>query len=309
MLGVAATTAAVCFFLEAISLQTRGQTEGQDTASTQLNSPTPTPTPTPAFIGQPALASAAPVPTPSATQQPSAGTPVPTGVPGHWKLIFGDEFNGTSLDTAKWLTGWLGSGITGPVNDNEKECYDPSQVSVGGGSLNLEMIAKAESCGSNDPRFTSGLVNTDDKFSYTYGLLEARVWLPAAGGNPGRIADWPGVWTDGQDWPYDGEDDVVEALGGRACAHFHSVADSGGVGAGGGSGCADGTYAGGWHTFAADWEPGIVTYYYDGTNVGSVTTGITSAPMFVVLSYAAGQAYLQAPSTMKVDYVRVWQHP
>lgn len=229
-------------------------------------------------------------------------------MPGRWKLIFDDEFDGTSLDTAKWLTGWLSSGITGPVNDNEKECYDPSQVSVGGGSLSLEMIAKIESCGSNDPRFTSGLVNTDGKFSYTYGLLEARVWLPAANENPGRVANWPGVWTDGQDWPYDGENDIAEGLGGRICAHFHSAVDNAGLGAGGGNGCSYATYAGGWHTFAADWEPGSVTYYYDGTSIGSLTTGVTSAPMFIVLSYAAGQAYLQAPATMKVDYVRVWQH-
>jgi beta-glucanase (GH16 family) len=307
LLTAAVTTAAVCFSLAALSLRSRGQAHGQDAASTQLASPTPTPR----FIGQPALSSAVPVPAsaPSATRQPGAGPLVPAGVPGRWKLIFDDEFNGTSLDTAKWSTGWLGSGITGPVNDNEKECYDPAQVSVGGGSLNLQLIAKIESCGSNDPRFTSGLVNTDGKFSYTYGLLEARVWLPAANENPGRVANWPGVWTDGQNWPYDGEDDVAEGLGGRVCTHFHSAVDSRGLAPGGGNGCADGSYAGGWHTFAADWEPGIVTYYYDGTNVGSVTTGVTSAPMFIVLSYAAGQAYLQAPDTMKVDYVRVWQHP
>jgi hypothetical protein len=39
-----------------------------------------------------------------------------------------------------------------------------------------------------------------------------------------------------------------------------------------------------------------------------VTSGITSAPMFLVLDYAAGGP-IQVPDTMKVDYVRVWQHP
>jgi hypothetical protein len=51
-----------------------------------------------------------------------------------------------------------------------------------------------------------------------------------------------------------------------------------------------------------------VTYYYDGTDIGSVTSGITSAPMFLILSYASGHT-IQAPATMKVDYIRVWQHP
>jgi beta-glucanase (GH16 family) len=224
-------------------------------------------------------------------------------VPGNWNLAFDDEFNGVGLDTTKWSTGWLGSGITGPVNDKEKECYDPAQVAESGGSLNLSLIAKSESCGISDPRYASGLVNTADKFTYTYGVVEARVWLPGANGSPNRIANWPAVWTDGQDWPYTGENDIVEGLGGRVCAHFHSAVDTQGAGAGGGTGCPGGTYAGGWHTYAANWQPGSVTYYYDG-----VTRGVTSAPMFVVLSYAAG-AYPSAPATMKIDYVRVWQHP
>ena len=68
---------------------------------------------------------------------------------------------------------------------------------------------------------------------------------------------------------------------------------------------------GGWHTFGADWEPGSVTYYYDGLPVGTVTQGITGAPMYVILDLAADNAYggaLQAPATMRVDYLRIWQH-
>ena len=43
---------------------------------------------------------------------------MPAGVPGDWTLKFDDEFNGTSLNTAKWSTGWYGSGITRPANSN-----------------------------------------------------------------------------------------------------------------------------------------------------------------------------------------------
>lgn len=272
--------------------------------------------PMPVTVGQPALATP-PRPSPRPRPSPSGSAPAPPGgapaapaapsyVAGSWKLIFDDEFSGASLDTGLWSTGWFGAGITPPVNSSETECYDPAQVSVNGGSLNLTMIAKSESCGISDPLYASGLVSTAGKFTYTYGLLEARVYLPATAG--GQIANWPAVWTDGQNWPVDGEDDVVEGLGGQACAHFHSAADSGGMGAGGGSGCSTGRYAAGWHTFAADWEPGGVTYYYDGRSIGSVTAGVTSAPMFIVLNYAASSAGGQAPDTMRVDYVRVWQH-
>ena len=228
----------------------------------------------------------------------------PTGVRGDWKLAFGDEFSGTSLDTARWSTGWYGSGITPPVNAKEKNCYDPAQVSEGGGTLDLTLIRKSEDCGISDPVYAGGLVGTRGKFSFTYGFVEARVWLPAMAGDPGEVANWPAVWADGQNWPEDGEIDIVEGLGGEVCAHFHGPADPDGVRVG----CPKGNYAGGWHTFAADWEPGIVTYYYDGADIGNVTSGITSAPMFLILSYGAA-ALAQAPHTMRVDYLRVWQHP
>jgi beta-glucanase (GH16 family) len=251
-----------------------------------------------------AAQSSAPRPTPTATYKP-------TGTAGNWKLIFDDEFSSTQLDTSKWSTGWQGSGITAPVNASEEECYDPAQVTQSGGFLNLSLITKSESCGIADPRYASGIVTTKNKFSYTYGFLQARVWLPSVTGQQNQIADWPAVWTDGFSWPTDGEDDIIEGIKGLACAHFHSATSPGGIAAADGtadvsavSGCVNLT--GGWHVFGADWEPGSVTYYYDGKDIGSVTSGVTSAPMYVILDYASGPPY-QSPSTMKVDYVRVWQ--
>ena len=261
--------------------------------------PAPTPKPTPTHRPRPRKQTRTP---------PAPQAPMPTGVGGDWKLTFDDEFNGTSLDTAKWSTGWYGSGITPPVNSDEEDCYDPAQVTEGGGTLDLTLIQKSENCGISDPVYATGLVSTQGKFSFTYGFIEARVWLPAEAGDPGEAANWPGVWADGQSWPEDGEIDIAEGLHGEVCAHFHGPADPTGLGAGGRTGCPDGNYAGGWHTFAANWEPGIVTYYYDGVDIGSVTSGITSAPMFLVLSYVAGSP-LQVPDTMRVDYMRVWQHP
>jgi beta-glucanase (GH16 family) len=310
--SIAATVAVMlagALVIKSMSAPRAGQQEAT-TANTQASSPSPasTPLPMPLVVGHPALASPpAGGATGSASASQHAGPMVPAGVHGHWKLDFDEEFNGTGLD-GNWSTGWFGSGITAPVNHTQEDCYDPAQVSVDGGSLNLTMISKSESCGIDNPRYASGLVSTAGRFTYTYGVLEARVYLPSADGHPGTLANWPAVWTDGQNWPEDGEDDVIEGLGGEACAHFHSSDEPGGVGAGGGNGCAGGSFAGGWHTFAADWEPGQVTYYYDGNEIGSVSQGVTGAPMFIVLSYDSGQAYPQAPATMKVDYVRVWQH-
>ena len=47
-------------------------------------------------------------------------------------------------------------------------------------------------------------------------------------------------------------------------------------------GC-DREFAPGWHTFASDWRPGSVTYYYDGRRVGIVSAGVTGQPMYVLI--------------------------
>ncbi|MCU1491275.1 MAG: hypothetical protein JWM85_2680, partial [Acidimicrobiaceae bacterium] len=161
--------------------------------------------------------------TPAVAKSATAG---PVGDPGTWHSVLDQEFNGTSLDTSRWTSGWFGSGITQPVNSEELECYSPTRVSVSGGSLRLSLIAQAHTCGGVLRPYTSGIVTTDSKFSYTYGFAEARVYLPATGSG---TADWPAFWGDGQSWPKDGEMDIMEGLGvenhgvpGNACYHFIS---------------------------------------------------------------------------------------
>jgi beta-glucanase (GH16 family) len=236
-----------------------------------------------------------------------SGQPGPPGDPSSWHSIFDDEFNGTSLNTADWSTGWYGSGMTGPISTtDELQCYDPSHVVEANGELDENLTATPETCptgsGPISEQYDSGMITTNGKFDYTYGYMEARVWMPGTSG----ITDWPAVWAQGQagNWPVNGELDVVEGLGGAACWHFHDP--SGGPG-----GCANGNYAAGWHTFGADWEPGIVTWYYDGIDVGSVTSGVTSSPMYLLVNLAVDHTYggaIQAPATMRTDYIRIWQH-
>ncbi|MCG6500424.1 family 16 glycosylhydrolase, partial [Kitasatospora sp. A2-31] len=205
-----------------------------------------------------------------------------------------------SLDGSKWNPNWFGCATctTPPVNGAESAAYAPSQISESGGSLHLKAEQKPATVNGKNYAYTSGLVNTNGKAQFTYGAFEARIYLPASGS---QVANWPAFWTDGQNWPADGELDVMEGLSGQACYHFHSP--SGGPG-----GCAPGNYSG-WHTFGADWQPGSVTYYYDGVKVGQITSGITSAPMYLILNnavYASGPTV--TPADMQVDYVRVWQH-
>lgn len=242
----------------------------------------------------------------TAANPPAAAAPQPLGIPGSWHVVLDSEFNGTSLPP-DWRTGWFGNGVTGAVNQNELDCYSPNNVTFpGDGTMHLTVSAQPATCGGTTQPDTAALVNTnpDDGrsgpgFQYTYGVLEARIYLP---GDNGRIANWPSFWATGQSWPTTGEDDLMEGLIGSAFWSFH---DSQGLRNG------RVPHIGpGWHTIASDWEPGSLTYYYDGVEVASLTTGITSSPMYLILgnSVHSGEAGVTEPDTMQVQYVRVWQH-
>ncbi|MEU9046887.1 MULTISPECIES: glycoside hydrolase family 16 protein [unclassified Kitasatospora] len=275
-------------------------TATQSPTATATTSPSPTTTAT-ASPSPTATATATATPSPTATTAPTTGTSAgPLGISGAWRPVFADEFNGSSLDAAKWNPNWFGCSTctTQPVNSQESAAYSPSQVSVSGGSLHLAAVQKPATVNGKTYPYTSGLINTNGKAQFSYGAFEARIYLPPSGS---QVANWPAFWTDGQNWPTDGEMDVMEGLGGEACYHFHS--DAGGPG-----GCAHGDFSG-WHTYGAEWAPGSVTYYYDGVKVGQITTGITAAPMYLILNNAVDSKYpAVTPADMQVDYVRVWQH-
>lgn len=202
------------------------------------------------------------------------------------RLVFDDEFNGTTLDATKWAPNWFGDGS---VQNNT--VMESSNVSVSGGYLHLQLTSTSGALVSTDP-----IGGADPGYQFTYGTVETRAYLPGTR----SVSNWPAIWTVGQVWPTDGEMDIVEGLDGQACFHFHD--SSGGPGK-----CVSGNYSG-WHTFDATWSPGVVTYSYDGVEVGSISRGITNQPMFIVLENSNpynGAAPI--PSTMLVDYVRVYQ--
>jgi hypothetical protein len=227
----------------------------------------------------------------------------PTGIPGSWHLVLDSNFTGTRLPP-DWRTDWFGK--TAAIAHTEIDCYSPNNVTFpGDGALNLLVTAQPSTCAGTVEPYTAAVISTnpDDGrstpgFQYTYGVLEARIYVP---GDNGKLADWPAFWATGQSWPITGEDDVLEGLGGSACWSFHNAQ-------GLRNGCLR-TLGPGWHTFASDWEPGSLTYYYDGIEVKKLTTGITSSPMYVILNNGvhSNLADVTEPDAMKVQYVRVWQ--
>lgn len=239
------------------------------------------------------------------------GVPVPYRATGNTDvlpstLVARDEFSVSQLDTTKWSTGWLGSGITPPVQSQELECYDPAQVTISGGALHLSVIAKQETCGGKTRPYASGAINSSGKLTFSYGYFEARIWID---GTTSACANWGAWWLDGQHWPTDGEMDVMECLSGNNNANWH-----GPEGGGAGHSFGHGGVRTGWHVFAALWAPGVVTSYYDGLKIGSYSsaTNITSAKQFLnVMEQVSPEGQyggpVKVPSELTCDYVRIWQ--
>jgi beta-glucanase (GH16 family) len=252
----------------------------------------------------------------------ATAAPMPTGdIPGPWHLIFDDEFNGSSLNETMWTPAFFGndSTVTGPINVLDECVYYSPQVSVADSVMTLTMITETNTSSKGTFDYTSGLVctlanaypwTTPPCFAASYGFFEARIWLADT---TGVIDNWPSFWLHGYSSDESaGEIDIMEGIGGIAKAHYNNA--NGAYGPLTGSG---GTYAGGWHTFACDWEPGFVNFYYDGVLIGGFTSagigapGIIGSLEYMILNLGSSSTLsppIVSPSVMMVDYVRVWQH-
>ena len=122
------------------------------------------------------------------------------------QMVWSDEFDtGTRLDSKVWSydlgdSGWGNQELQNYTNDAEN-------VRIEDGKLVINI--RSTGAGASR-RFTSARVRTQDKLTFKYGRIEARIKMP-------DLADglWPAFWTLGNNfsevgWPSCGELDIVE---------------------------------------------------------------------------------------------------
>lgn len=241
-------------------------------------------------------------------------------------LVWSDEFDGASIDPQTWFfaTG-DGSevGLPGGWGNSELQYYLPDNAQIENGVL--QITARLESIEGQN--YTSARINTEDRFAFKYGRIEASIKLPAGQGL------WPAFWMLPQDSPYGewaakGEIDVVEAvnLGGTngneifATIHFGGefpANESAGV-----------TYTPGpnvtenFHTYAVEWDETEIRWYFDGDLYAVQNAWFSTAapypapfdqPFHILLNLAVGGNFpgfsidnSAFPATMEVDWVRVY---
>ena len=145
--------------------------------------------------------------------QVADGPPISTT---EWEQVWSDEFDGDELDMSKWnILRWR----PGWVN-NEEQAYTnrDTNVFLQDGNLVIQGLIEPNYYDTDyngnqyTANYTSGRVNTDDNFSWTYGRFDIRAKLPSGKGS------WPAIWMLGESitsigWPDCGEIDIMEHVG------------------------------------------------------------------------------------------------
>lgn len=229
---------------------------------------------------RPARPSAAPPPTQLPAPLPAPLTAlVPDGVPA--AQVGSLRLNDSAADI--WNT-WDHTSLAGT------DCTTPGTVRLAAADLDLTTSGQFGDCAEITSNST-----------FRYGIYEARIWVQA--GSAGPIANWPAFWLSGQHWPVDGEIDAFEAMGGYDSASFHYGADNSSLTK------QDSALKPGWNIVDVVWKPQLLAVYYNGREfVAWDSPVITSQPMRIMFDTTTGTAGYTTgqPSTMAVDYLRVW---
>ena len=243
----------------------------------------------------------------------------------NYSLVWSDEFDGTSLNSANWVaeTG------RGPNNDGwgnqELQTYTTNNANlrVENGSLILQAVKS----GTN---WTSARIKSQGLRSFKYGKIEFRAKLPNG------VGPWPAAWLLGTNissvnWPTCGEIDVMEWRAGyngstsdvNTVGHaLHSTLRHGSNPVEPPSRSAVANPSSAFHTYAVLWNSNNLIFSVDGVDKATLTPPPGDADafrqeFFLLLNMAVGGAYVGnssnavdsalALATYEVDYVRVYQ--
>lgn len=243
-----------------------------------------------------------------------------------WELIWEDDFNGTVLDQTKWNV-----LLRENSKHNELQYYVPDEVYVENGMLRLR--SRVRKYGSKE--YTSGRLDTRNKFAPVYGRFEIRGRLPVGKGL------WPAYWLYPQhrDWqmeyimseavangkesmipeerPWYSEIDIMEFLGHEpnvlyGTLHYYTFDGQKKTSSGTWKGSVN--YADDFHVYALEWEPDSIRWFIDDQLLHATTSGIPHTPHYLIINTAIGGGWPGNPDSTTIfpqfhdiDYVKVYQ--
>lgn len=237
-----------------------------------------------------------------------------------WKLKWSDEFNGKGLpDANNWTYDIGGTGW----GNNEKQFYtnaDTLNVMVDKGNLNI-IARKAD---KENMKFTSARIASRKKFDWKYGRLEVRAILPKGKGAWGAIWMLPTDWKYGA-WPKSGEIDVMEHVGYEPDSVYgtiHTQSFNHSIKTQFGKGLKMEDLHTAYHVYGIEWYKDRIDFFIDDKHYMTFkNSGKGSAEwpfdqtFHLLMNVAVGGNWggkmgideSAFPTTLKVDYVRVFQ--
>ena len=268
----------------------------------------------------------------------SDGYDAPTSYDGYTQ-VWTDEFSGNSVDYQKWGFD-IGNGDNGWGN-GELQYYREENATVDNGMLIIE-AKKHQPALPGGITFTSAKLTTADKFQFKYGRVDVRAVVAEGQGL------WSTAWMLGANhsqigWPYSGEIDIVDTIGGvrdgipqegmivnnmywnatgpnpsepyspaninlNGSTEYRINDSNEGE-----------TFSNKFHVFSIIWDEDKIQFQVDG--IDTVDVNLTNKladtfrnPFYLILNVAVGGAWPRSPGDninfpdgMLVDYVRVYQ--
>lgn len=249
-------------------------------------------------------------------KRPSAGE-ISCPIDGY-NLVWNDEFNKDGYLSSDWTHEVKGDHWV----NNELQNYVNTQTPNGAKVTEIKDGVLRINCLKENGKVYSGRVYAKVKEGWKYGYIEARIKLPKGKGT------WPAFWmmpVNFRSWPTDGEIDIMEEVGANANYVSSSLHADGHVHTNN-TQVTHEMYCKGaeddFHVYAMEWTAKSITTYVDGIQqlyYANPGTGNRDwpydAPFYVILNLAWGGDWggyrgideSALPTTMEVDYVRVFQ--
>ena len=151
--------------------------------------------------------------TPWDKADPAVGYDAPTSYEGY-ELVWSDEFDGTEVDTAKWNLINAGGGF----GNDERQYYREQNASIDTDNdllvISAEIQKNADEALPGNELYSSAKLTTQDLFEFKHGRVDIRAVV--AEGKGMWSAGWMlGANVDDLGWPYSGEIDIVDTIGGK----------------------------------------------------------------------------------------------
>ena len=241
-----------------------------------------------------------------------------------WKLVWNDEFDGPQLDYSKWEieVNAFGGG------NQELQIYTDRQenVRVKDGHLQIEARRDNHGIAGTVREYSSGRVRSKQRGDWTYGKFEIRAKLPAGQGV------WPAIWMLPTSekygtWAASGEIDIMEFKGQETNVVWGTLhygkpwPDNSHTGET--YKLKTGNFTEDFHTFAIEWEAGVMRWYVDDNLYQTQTKWDSNGGKFpapfdqefhMVLNLAVGGGFVgnpdastKFPCELLIDFVRVYQ--